>query len=260
MTFITEAETVLVPERQQAILDYINKRHSATVAELSDKFCVGETSIRRDLSKLCEAGFIRKTYGGAILLPANNEVIALDARQHIEEDAKNIIAQKAVSLIKDGDVIFLDSSSTSLCMVPFLKKFSNLSVVTHGLLTAYNLLALPNIKVYIAGGFIKSNIRSCSGAFTCGIFSSMYADKVFFSPKAIDRSHGIYCANEEEMNVRRTMMEYSNMVIMLCNTNKLDQSAQFHLCDFKKINTIVCEKNPGKDWEEIFSKNHISQI
>ena len=256
----TEAKTVLVPERRQAILDYINKQHSATVAELSDKFCIGETSIRRDLTKLCESGYIRKTYGGAVLLPANNEVIALDARRHIEESAKNVIAQKAVSLIKDGDVIFLDSSSTSLHMVPYLKTFNNLSVVTHGLQTAFNLLSLPHIKVYMAGGFIKSNLKSCNGVFTCGIFSSMYADKVFISPKAVDRNHGFYCSSEEETQVRRTMMEHGNMVILLCSTNKLDQNAQFHLCDFKKINAVVCEKNPIKKWEEFFSKNNITLI
>jgi len=260
MIFITEAITVLVPERRQAILDFISKQHSATVAELSDKFCIGETSIRRDLAKLCEGGYIRKTYGGAILLPANNEVIALDARRHIEESAKSAIAQKAASLIKDGDVIFLDSSSTSLHMVPYLKIFNNLSIVTHGLQTAYNLLSFPHIKVYVAGGFIKSNLKSCNGVFTCSMFSSMHADKVFISPKAVDRSHGIYCSNEEEMHVRRTMMEHSNTIILLCSTNKLDQSAQFHLCDFKKINTVVCEKKPIKKWEEFFSQNHITQI
>ena len=251
---------MLVAERRQAILDYNNKHHSAAVTELSDKFCIGETSIRRDLAKLCESGYIRKTYGGAILLPTNNEVIALDARQRIEESAKNIIAQKAASLIKDGDIIFLDSSSTSLRMVPYLKSFNNLSVFTHGLQTAYKLLSFPNIKVHIAGGFIKSNLQSCHGVFTCSMFSSMHADKVFISPKAVDRSYGIYCTNEEEMFVRRTMMEHGNTIILLCNTNKLDQSAQFHLCDFKKINVVVCEKNPIKKWEEFFSQCHITQI
>ena len=251
---------MLVPERRQAILNFINKRHSATVGELSDKFCISETSIRRDLAKLSDAGYIRKTYGGAVLLPANNDVLALDARRHIEETEKTVIGRKAAALIKDGDVVFLDSSSTSLRMVPFLKTFNNLSVVTHGLQTANNLLAFPHIKVYIAGGFIKSNLRSCNGVFTCDIFSSMHADKVFISPKAVDRSYGIYCSNEEEMNVRRIMMEHSNSVILLCSTNKLDQSAQFYLCDLKKINVVVSEKEPCEEWKEIFSKSHVTQI
>ena len=251
---------MLVPERRQAILNYINKRHSATVAELSDKFCISETSIRRDLSKLRDAGYIRKTYGGAVLLPAKNDVLAIDARRHIEGSEKIVIAQKAASLIKDGDVVFLDSSSSSMCMVPFLKAFNTLSVVTHSLQTATNLLAFPHIKVYIAGGFIKSNLRSCNGVFTCGMFSSMHADKAFISPKAIDSAHGVYCANEEEMQVRRTMIEHSNTTVLLCSTNKFDQGAQFYLCDLKKINTVVCEKDPPKEWKDIFSKNHITQI
>jgi DeoR/GlpR family transcriptional regulator of sugar metabolism len=251
---------VLASERLEAILEYINQRHSATVAELSDKFCIGETSIRRDLSKLERAGYIRKTYGGAVLLPASNDVLALEARRRIEEAEKTAIARKAASLIKDGDVVFLDSSTTSLAMIPFLKAFNNLSAVTHGIQTAFALLPFPHIKTYLAGGFIKPNLQSCNGVFTCGMFGSMYADKAFISPRAVHRVYGAYCSNEEEMQVRRTMMEHSAAAILLCSTNKLDQSAQFHLCELKKISAVVCEKDPGKEWREILSKNRIEQI
>jgi len=260
LLYLRRDKFILVPERREAILEYIQQNHSATVAELSAKFFIGETSIRRDLSKLEKSGFLRKTYGGAILLPANNNVLALEARRHIEEVEKIAIARKATSLINDGDVIFLDSSSTSLAMVPFLKNFNSLSVVTHGIPTAVNLLSFPQIKVYLAGGFIKSNLQSCNGVFTCAVFSSMQANKTFISPKAVDRLFGVYCSNEEEMNVRNTMLEHSIQAILLCNTTKFDQSAQFHLCELKKFQVIVCDKNPDKEWREIFSKNQIKLL
>ena len=105
---------MLSVERQQAVYEYICAHHSASVAELSKHFFISETSIRRDLQKLERSGLIHKTYGGAVLVQGDNEVISLEARQQVEREAKAIIAKKAASLVKNGDVIFLDSSSNGV--------------------------------------------------------------------------------------------------------------------------------------------------
>ena len=127
---------MLAYDRQQAVLDFIREQHSATVTELSKRFFISETSIRRDLARLEHAGFIHKTYGGAVIVDGNNEVLSLEARQQVESEAKVAIARKASSLVSNGQVIFLDSSSTVLSLVPFLSQLQNLSVITASLKTA----------------------------------------------------------------------------------------------------------------------------
>jgi DeoR family myo-inositol catabolism operon transcriptional repressor len=251
---------MLVIERQQAILDYITKNHSATVKELSDKFFVGETSIRRDLSHLVRTGLIRKTYGGAVLLPGANDILALDARQNLGKAEKRRIAQKASQLIMDGDIVFLDSSSTSLSMVPFLKAYNSLTVVTHSIQTALQLLHFKNIKVYLAGGLIHPTLKSCSGAFTRGVFQSMQANKAFISPRAVSLSGKVFCTGEEEMAVRKTIMEQSEKTILICNSAKLDHSAPFMLCGLRDIAAVVCEKKPSKEWLDIFAENDVDCV
>ena len=90
---------MLAYDRQQAVLDFIREHHSATVTELSKRFFISETSIRRDLARLEHAGFIHKTYGGAVIVDGNNEVLSLEARQQVESEAKVAIARKASSLV-----------------------------------------------------------------------------------------------------------------------------------------------------------------
>ncbi len=248
---------MFVADRQKSLLDYLRANHSASVADLSRKFFVSETTIRRDLTKLERSGYLTKTYGGAVLAEGHNSILALEARQDIEKSEKSDIARQAVSLIRNGDIIFLDSSSTSLALVNYLNKFTNLTVITHGLKIASGLTAYPHIKVYFAGGLITPRLYSCSGVLTCNMIKVMHADKAFLSPRAIDNSFHAHCANEEEAFVRRTMMEHSDQTILLCSSKKFNSHAPFYLCSLAEISTLVCERNLDNKWTDYFSEKEI---
>lgn len=247
-------------ERQNAVLEHLRTHHSATVAELSRMFFISETSIRRDLARLEKAGHIRKTYGGAVLAEGNNTLLALEARENMLWDEKQIIGQKAISLIQDGDVVFLDSSSTTLAMAEFLGQFNKLTVITHSLKTASSLLAHPHLKVYMAGGLVAPNLHSCSGALTCGVFEHLYADVAFISPRAIDANGNVYCTAEEEASVRRTILEHAQRRVLLCNIRKLGKHAPFYLCRLNELHTAVCEGPLERQWIELFAREGIQHI
>ncbi|HBG76529.1 MAG TPA: DeoR/GlpR transcriptional regulator, partial [Clostridiales bacterium] len=63
---------MFVIDRQKSVLDYLRVNHTASVTELSRKFFVSETTIRRDLTKLEKSGYLTKTYGGAVLAEGHN--------------------------------------------------------------------------------------------------------------------------------------------------------------------------------------------
>ena len=53
-------------QRKSAIIKRVNKNTSVSLAELLATFHVSETTIRRDLSELANAGELIRTHGGAI--------------------------------------------------------------------------------------------------------------------------------------------------------------------------------------------------
>lgn len=238
-------------ERQQAILDILKEKNTVTVSELSKKYYISETSIRRDLIELERLGFIKKIYSGAILIEGENDVLSLEARQQRSKEAKAI---KASKLINNGDVLFLDSSSSVLAMTPYLAKFSN---ITHSLKIAANLASYPHIKVYCVGGLVSNNIYSCNGTITYKVLSGMHADKCFISPKSVHQELGVYCANEEEAAVRNIMIKQSEKSILLCHTTKLYQRASFRLCGLDEIDIIVCDEKLDESWQNCFAKYKI---
>lgn len=247
-------------ERREAILEYLKLNHAATVTDLSSRFFVSETSVRRDLDKLERAGYVKKTYGGAILIEGGNSVLSLDARRQTEKEAKTVIAQKAVDLIRNGDVVFLDSSSTALAMAPLLQRFTNLSVITNGVQIAVGLAAYPQLRTYCLGGLVMPNIFSCNGALTRRMLEGMRTDTLFVSPKAVEPDGGVFCADEEEAAVRRLMLEKSDTVVLLCAAKKLGRRAAFHLCDLSEIDTVVSDQVPDATWCERFASHGIQIV
>ena len=84
---------------------------------------------------------------------------------------KDGIAKVAASLVNDGDSIYIDSGSTALDMVKYLKD-KNITVVTTNALICSELQS-PNIKCIIAGGEINITTASIRGITTKQLFKEL---------------------------------------------------------------------------------------
>ena len=122
---------MLAIERKNEILSILQKEQRVLVAELSTRYHVTEETIRRDLEKLEKEGFVKKTYGGAVLNKNSTIDMPLKIREKTNRKEKQKIAQTVASLIEDGESIMLDSSSTSLMIAQELKKKNKLTVITN---------------------------------------------------------------------------------------------------------------------------------
>ncbi|MGE5558441.1 MAG: DeoR/GlpR family DNA-binding transcription regulator [Bacillota bacterium] len=247
-------------ERRQEILKVLRERKSATVFDLSRKFFIGEATIRRDLEKLEKAGLLKRTYGGAVLLEGLDSEIPLSIRETEQKDAKNLIGQLASGLVQDGDIIIMDSSSSTLKMAPYLKGKSKLTVITNGAKTAVELGELLHIKVYCTGGNLRENSLSFIGELAGRCIENFYADKVFFSCRAVSREKGLTDSNENEAVLRRIMIENSRKAILLCDHTKFDQVSFCKIGDFRLINALVTDKKPTGEWERFLNEKNVSLI
>ena len=104
---------MLALERRNLILEKLQAEKRVVVSELSQLYDVSEETIRRDLDKLEKEGLAIKSYGGAVI----NEDVSIDlpfnVRKNQNVTGKQKMAELAASLVKDGDHIFLDASTTA---------------------------------------------------------------------------------------------------------------------------------------------------
>lgn len=247
-------------ERQQSIVNLLKSKKSVTVTELSQKFFIGEATIRRDLEKLEKKGLLKRTYGGAVLLEGLDSEIPLSIREIEQKDAKDVIGHIAAQLVGDGDIIIMDSSSTVLKMVPHLKGKNKLTVITNGAKTAVELGELLHIKVYCTGGTLRENSLSYIGEPARRCVDSFFVDTLFFSCRAISMEKGLSDISEEEAELRRLMIKNCKKVVLLCDSSKFDNVSFSKIYDFDKINCLITDKKPSSRWMELLKEKRVELI
>ena len=241
---------MLTLERQEEILDILNKTNSATVEELAKKLYVSSATIRRDLRQMESQGLIKRSHGGAIPFKSTTEESAFALREQENIVAKKTIANLAVKLVKNGDSIFLDSSSTTGLTIPLLNSFQYLSVTTIGLRNALLLSQTNNIKIYIAGGQVQNHSNSIIGSDTIDYISRIHADISLISCSGLDLQNGITEASIEQAKIKQQMRKNSNKLAVLCDSTKFNKVFLCKDFNFDEIDYLITEKTPPSEYVE----------
>lgn len=225
-------------ERQAEIVKILETRHSATVHYLAKELFVSEPTIRRDLSVLEENGKIKRTFGGAVLSDMIMGEVPLVLREQTNMKEKNETAQKAVKFLKDGQVIFLDASSTAACLLDHLPKFRDLTVITNSPKASLK-LAEMKIKCLCTGGILLENSIAYVGSFAEKFIRNINADILFFSCRGISLDGKLTDSSMEESELRKVMIEHSKKKVFLCSSEKIGRSYMYNLCHRTQIDEIV---------------------
>ena len=193
---------MLAIERKNEILSILQKEQRVLVAELSTRYHVTEETIRRDLEKLEKEGFVKKTYGGAVLNKNSTIDMPLKIREKTNRKEKQKIAQTVASLIEDGESIMLDSSSTSLMIAQELKKKKKLTVITNSVEVLIELSGCEGIQVISTGGTLRDSSLSLVGKMAQDVLKKYYVDKTILSCKGIDIVKGVTDSHDQRFSDR----------------------------------------------------------
>ncbi|MBQ9975750.1 MAG: DeoR/GlpR transcriptional regulator [Clostridia bacterium] len=227
-------------ERQEEILKLLEKSNSISVNKLSKLLYVSPPTIRRDLTVLEQQGKVRRTHGGVVLRQTAEKEIPLMLREDQNSKAKQIIAKKASEYVNDGDVIFLDASSTVAHIIPYLKRFNDIIVVTNSPKTSMS-LGEENIKNYCTGGLLLSRSIAYVGNEAEKFISSINADVFFFSSRGYVEDGHITDSSIEEATVRKAMIKNSDKVFYLCDSSKKNKKYMYNICSTADVTGIIDE-------------------
>jgi Transcriptional regulators of sugar metabolism len=251
---------VAAKDRIQAIRQMVTNDKKVVVSNLSALFQVTEETIRRDLEKLEDEGFLTRTYGGAVLnvnALAENVHFYKRARSFYEE--KQVIARKSLPFIKNKTTMAADSSSTVMELLKLLKDRSDLTLLTNSA-EAFHELAQSELNVVSTGGELNKNTLSLQGRITKEIISRYHVDIMVMSCKGLDRESGALDSNEAEAEIKKVMIRQAAEVALLVDHSKFDRKAFVQLIDLSHINYIITNKAPGAEWVAFCKQNNIQLI
>lgn len=231
---------MLKKERQNNILEIIKERKYCTVNFLSKELFVAPITVRRDLTEMESAGLITRCYGGATVPEYENREVPFEIRNKSNFSVKEKLAEKASKLIRHGDVVFLDASSTVSHITEYLSSEQNLTVITNSALVAEK-LKKKHIRCYLTGGMAVENSQAMVGSIAEQTISVLYANVCFFSAQGIDENGIISDQSEAESSLRRLMIKNSEKQYFLFDGSKYNKRFAFKICSAKDISDIITD-------------------
>jgi DeoR family transcriptional regulator of aga operon len=210
---------MLNEERQRAILELLRRDGRVVVVDLAEQYDTSPVTIRKDLDALHLKGLIHRTHGGA--LPARDalEDPTLREKEKLHRREKLQIAAAAVSMVSGGQVVILDSGTTTTAIARALRNFQNLTIITNSVNIAAELSGSA-VEVILSGGNLRKNSFSLVGPIAEETLHKLHADILFLGVDGFDVQYGISTPNLLESKVNRAMIEISRVAVAVCDSSK----------------------------------------
>lgn len=248
---------MLVLDRKQEIMKLLRKRKSIRVTELSELFYTCQSTIRRDLTDLEKTGFLKRTYGGAVLLEGMEAEAPFLARETDKTNTKSHIGKLAAKLVHEGDVIAMDASTTTLFMIPYLAHLKEFTVITSGAKMAMDLANTTQARIISTGGQMRTRSLTYTGEIAIRTVELFHYDTVFFSCNSITMEDGLYDVILDEIALCHAMLVRAKRKVLLLDDSKFDRRGFCKLCDFAQINYLITNQQPSPKWVEYLRENRV---
>ena len=104
---------LLVEERRRKILDLVEKQARVTVDELVNRFGVSAVTVRGDLDALSQSGAVIRSHGGALKRVGALQDVPINVKETLHHGEKVRIGHAAAQMIRDNEIVMLDSGTTT---------------------------------------------------------------------------------------------------------------------------------------------------
>lgn len=228
-------------ERKRKILELLKEHQRVDLQGLNQILQVSESTIRRDLKELEENNLLKRTHGGAIPIHNVNFEPTFMEKEISHSEEKKAIAEKAVQLIEESDVILLDSGSTMLYLAKELKRFTKLTVVTNAVPIAQELQAYEGVELILVGGTLRKGVLSLVGPFAEYVLNLIHVDKAFIATNAIHVEKGLRTPNIVEANIKRKMIACAKKKILLADSSKIGEMSLVKFAELSDIDLFITD-------------------
>ncbi|WP_346857825.1 DeoR/GlpR family DNA-binding transcription regulator [uncultured Draconibacterium sp.] len=248
---------MLANQRRDKILELLKEDGSAKVIKLAKIFKVSEVTIRQDLEKLEKDGFIKREHGGAFLKNVEDSVKSFIPLNKDNLDKKQIIGKVAADLIETGEIIILDSGSTTTEIAKNLIGRKGITVITNALNIALMLGAESGIEVIVTGGEFKPPTLSLTGQKAATFFEDIHVDKLFLATAGISLRSGLTYPSISDIVVKKAMIDAADTTYLVADSSKIGKNAFASLGALSLIDFIITDEAIDKNRLQLFRDHEI---
>jgi DeoR family transcriptional regulator, aga operon transcriptional repressor len=233
---------MLSEERRREIVEVLQSEGRVLVGDLSKRFKTSLITIRKDLEFLHHHGMLERTHGGALPLRTgalNDRTLQEKERLHRQEKLR--IAAAAVKIIRSGQVIILDSGTTTTAIARACRHFRSLTIITNATNIAGELAGTP-VDVILTGGVLRKNSFSLVGPLAEESLLKLNADLLFLAVDGFDVRYGLTTPNLLEARVNRAMAEAARRTVVVCDSSKFGRRSLSLIMPTSSVHETITDR------------------
>lgn len=249
---------MLSEERRREILELLQSEGRVLVGDLSRRYRTSLITIRKDLQVLHHMGQLERTHGGA--LPVKTGALydrTLQEKERLHRREKLRIAAAAAAMIRQGQVVILDSGTTTTAIAKACRHFKNLTIITNATNVAEE-LAGTAVEVILTGGTLRKNSFSLVGPLAEESLHRLSADLLFLAVDGFDIRYGLTTPNLLEARVNRAMAEAARRTIVVCDSSKFGHRSLSLILPTSAVHETITDRNISKKDLKALRAAHVS--
>lgn len=242
-------------ERIDKITELLKVNGYVTVKFLTEQLHYSTATVNRDLNIMEKQKLVHRTYGGVELIKRRE--VPLLPRYHKMRTAKVRLAIAAAELVENGDVVFLDGSTTTDYIGRHLTEKKDITVITPNVaLVAF--LSKYGINVICLGGSVTEAPYILGGNLTVQNAYKYNADKMFFATGSVTED-GVISASIYEL-IHRAMADNSKKVYYVADCEKINDDFNKNLFDFSAVDGVITDYKFSDEVKARYGKEKFIEI
>ncbi len=242
-------------DRMNRLIDIIKTKNGASVKELASLLGVSEMTIRRDLIVLEQNNIVNNVYGAAIYNPAYKQEqpdssYELSNAKNTQDLEKSKIGAFAASMIKPGDIVVIDTGSTTEMLAENIDDTLEATILCYNANILNSLRLKENLSLIFSGGRYHPKTQMVESAEGIELIQSMRFTKAFISAAGIHHNLGVTCVYHYEIPTKKAIMQSSLEKILILDSTKFDQVKPAYFANLEDFDVIITDSSIPEEWKK----------
>ncbi len=235
-------------KRLEEMESYILANGSVTMEELRDHFGISMNTVRRDIAEIVRPGYIEKVYGGVKAQTRVPALVPYSVRSSSPDDAKRRICMEAGRMVKDGDIIFIDSGTTTVHIMDAIRDKS-VTVITNNIEVMVQALELDNIRIIVMPGEIHRKTHSITGEDSAAFLSHLNTDVAFMAATGASFS-GVTNSSPLEYSIKRAAVAHTKRAVLLITGGKFGVTSLLTYASLSQFQSVITDSSIAPEYRQ----------
>lgn len=246
--------------RRKMIMEKLEAEGNIRVSQLAEACGTSDMTIRRDLAKLEDTGYLRINRGLVSLNTGSSVEVSSSVKAHRATEQKKRIAKAAAAQIQPGSSVYLDCGATVKELAMELANIKKLTVYTNSLLACNVLCNYPNVELHVLPGRFSEVSMGALDTTTLQMLQHLRFDVAVLGAEAVDPRVGFMVPEEDDCSCKQIVMDNSQKTLVLADSSKIFQTSRCIYAQPREVDLLITDSRCSSEAKKQFAQAELQLL